>query len=156
MRRLRGLFVGALAALMLIAGNADAAVPKRVKVSGEIVDTWCYITEIMYALGSAHHRCAIWCAVGGIPVSLKGNDGNTYMVLKMEGDGTNVANPAVLKIQSHEVSVEGDLYERDGVKYLIVTQVHDDKGVVNMTHKEYGVQPRTGFFEVSRLPSPGW
>ncbi|MEL0111934.1 MAG: hypothetical protein VW835_09400, partial [Rickettsiales bacterium] len=64
-----------------------------------------------------------------------------YMVLKMEGDGTNVANPAVLKIQSHEVSVEGDLYERDGVKYLIVTQVHDDKGVVNMTHKEYGVQP---------------
>ncbi|MEL0022183.1 MAG: hypothetical protein VW709_20150 [Rickettsiales bacterium] len=141
MRRLRGLFVGALAALMLIAGNADAAAPKRVKVSGEIVDTWCYITEIMYALGSAHHRCAIWCAVGGIPVSLKGNDGNTYMVLKMEGDGTNVANPAVLKIQSHEVSVEGDLYERDGVKYLIVTQVHDDKGVVNMTHKEYGVQP---------------
>ena len=126
---------------MLIAGNADAAAPKRVKVSGEIVDTWCYITEIMYALGSAHHRCAIWCAVGGIPVSLKGNDGNTYMVLKMEGDGTNVANPAVLKIQSHEVSVEGDLYERDGVKYLIVTQVHDDKGVVNMTHKEYGVQP---------------
>jgi hypothetical protein len=141
MGRLRGLFVGALAALMLIAGNADAAAPKRVKVSGEIVDTWCYITEIMYALGSAHHRCAIWCAVGGIPVSLKGNDGNTYMVLKMEGDGTNVANPAVLKIQSHEVSVEGDLYERDGVKYLIVTQVHDDKGVVNMTHKEYGVQP---------------
>ena len=141
MRRLRGLFVGALAALMLIAGNADAAAPKRVKVSGEIVDTWCYITEIMYALGSAHHRCAIWCAVGGIPVSLKGNDGNTYMVLKMEGNGTNVANPAVLKIQSHEVSVEGDLYERDGVKYLIVTQVHDDKGVVNMTHKEYGVQP---------------
>jgi hypothetical protein len=125
----------------VIAGNADAAAPKRVKVSGEIVDTWCYITEIMYALGSAHHRCAIWCAVGGIPVSLKGNDGNTYMVLKMEGDGTNVANPAVLKIQSHEVSVEGDLYERDGVKYLIVTQVHDDKGVVNMTHKEYGVQP---------------
>ncbi len=41
MRRLRGLFVGALAALMLIAGNADAAAPKRVKVSGEIVDTWC-------------------------------------------------------------------------------------------------------------------
>tara|TARA_Y100001934_G_scaffold253804_1_gene319132 strand:- start:1613 stop:1900 length:288 start_codon:yes stop_codon:yes gene_type:complete len=95
----------------------------------------------MYALGTAHHRCAIWCAVGGIPVSLKGNDGNTYMVLKMEGDATSVANPAILKIQSHEVSVEGDLYERDGVKYLIVTQVHDDKGVVNMTHEEHGVQP---------------
>ena len=74
-------------------------------------------------------------------VSIKGKDGNTYMVLKMEGDGQNVANPSVLKIQSHEVSVEGDLYERDGVKYLIVTQVHDDKGVINLTHEEYGVQP---------------
>ena len=63
------------------------------------------------------------------------------MVLKVEGDSQNVANPSVLKIQSHEVSVEGDLYERDGVKYLIVTQVHDDKGVVNLTHKDHGEQP---------------
>ena len=133
--------VGALAVLMLWVGAADAAAAKRIKVTGEIVDTWCYITEIMYALGTAHHRCAIWCAVGGIPVSIAAQDGNTYMVLKVEGDGKNVANPAVLKIQSHEVSVEGDLYERDGVKYLIVTQVHDDKGVVNLTHKEHGVQP---------------
>ena len=110
-------------------------------MTGEIIDAWCYITAIMYAQGSGHHRCAIWCAVGGIPVSLAGKDGNTYMVLKIEGDSQNVANPSVLKIQSHEVSVEGDLYERDGVKYLIVTQVHDDKGVINLTHKEHGVQP---------------
>ena len=33
--------------------------------------------------------------------------------LKVEGDGTNEANPAFFKIQSHEVGVEGDLYERD-------------------------------------------
>lgn len=141
MRGFWGTAVGALAAMMLLIGSADAAAPKRIKVTGEIIDTWCYITEIMYALGSAHHRCAIWCAVGGIPVSIADKDGNTYMVLKVEGDSQNVANPSILKIQSHEVSVEGDLYERDGVKYLIVTQVHDDKGVVNLTHKEHGVQP---------------
>ena len=35
------------------------------------------------------------------------------MVFKVEGDGTNEANPAFFKIQSHEVGVEGDLYERD-------------------------------------------
>ena len=39
------------------------------------------------------------------------------------------------------MSVEDDFCERDGEKYLIVTQVHDDKGVVNMTHEEHGVQP---------------
>ncbi len=35
------------------------------------------------------------------------------MVFKVEGDGTNVVNPAFFKIQSHEVGVKGDLCERD-------------------------------------------
>ena len=39
------------------------------------------------------------------------------------------------------MSVEDDLCECDGEKYLIVTQVHDDKGAVNKTHKEHGGQP---------------
>ena len=34
------------------------------------------------------------------------------MVFKLEGDGTNLADPAFSKIQSHEVDVEGDLYKR--------------------------------------------
>ena len=63
------------------------------------------------------------------------------MVLKVEGDSTNVANPRIINIQTHKVTVGGDLYERDGVKYLIVTQVVDDKGIVNLTHEEYGIQP---------------
>jgi hypothetical protein len=44
-------------------------------------------------------------------------------------------------IQTHQVTVDGDLYVRDGVNYLIVHKVADDKGVVNLTHKEHGVQP---------------
>ncbi len=121
--------------------QVQAAVPKRVNVTGEIIDTWCYITEIMYAEGTAHHQCAVWCAVGGIPVSVLGEDGSVYVVLKLEGEGNNVADPATLKIQSHKVTVKGDLYERDGVKYLFVTQVADDQGVVNLTHEDYGIQP---------------
>ncbi len=120
---------------------ASAATAKRVNVTGEIIDTWCYVTEIMYALGTAHHQCAIWCAAGGIPVGILGDDGTVYVVLKLEDDGTSVANPAILKIQTHKVTVNGDLFERDGVKYLFVTQVADDKGVVNLTHEENGIQP---------------
>ena len=124
-----------------MAASANAATPKRVRVTGEIVDSWCYITEIMYGLGTAHHKCAIWCAVGGIPVSIKGTDGKDYLILRVEGDDTTVANPKIVKIQTHLVTVDGDLYVRDGVNYLIVNKVADDKGVINMTHKEYGVQP---------------
>ena len=127
--------------MVLLAASANAATPKRVQITGEIVDTWCYLTEIMYALGTAYHKCAIWCAVGGIPVSIKGTDGKTYMVLRVEGDDTSVANQKIVKIQTHQVTVNGDLYVRDGVNYLLVNKVADDKGVINMTHKEYGIQP---------------
>jgi len=121
--------------------SAQAATPKRVNVTGEIIDTWCYVTEIMFAEGTAHHKCAVWCAIGGIPVSILGEDGNVYVVLKIEADDTSVANPSIVKIQTHKVTVDGDLYERDGVKYLFVTQVADDHGIVNLTHEEHGIQP---------------
>lgn len=133
-------FAGA-ALLVGLAGPAPAATPERVQVTGEIIDTWCYVTEIMYALGTAHHQCAVWCAVGGIPVSIRGEDGNVYMVLKVEDDDRNVANPRIVRIQTHEVTVDGDLYRRDGVNYLVVNEVHDDHGIVNLTHDEYGVVP---------------
>jgi hypothetical protein len=139
--RVARLFGAVVIGLAAAAAPAFSATGKRVQVSGEIIDTWCYVTEIMYALGTAHHKCAVWCAAGGIPVSIKGDDDKVYMVLKIEGDDTSVANTKVLKIQSHQVSVDGDLYERDGVNYLIVHQVADDKGVVNLTHEEYGIQP---------------
>jgi len=131
----------AAAVALAFASAAGAATAKRITVTGEIVDTWCYVTEIMYGEGTAHHQCAVWCAVGGIPVSVLGEDGKVYVVLRVEDDDTSVANPRLLTVQSHKVTVDGDLYERDGVRYLIVTQVADDQGIVNLTHDEYGVQP---------------
>lgn len=131
----------ALTSVSLYPAASLANTPERVSVTGEIIDTWCYVTEIMYALGTAHHKCAVWCAVGGIPVSIKGDDDKVYMVLKFEGDDTSVSNPKVLTIQSHHVTVDGDLYVRDGVNYLIVNAVADDKGIINLTHEEYGIQP---------------
>lgn len=132
----------ALATLLAapLAPGASAAT-KRITVTGEIIDPWCYATEIMYALGTAHYQRAVWCALGGIPVSILGEDGAVYVILKVEDDGTSVANPGIVKILTNKVTVEGDLYERDGVKYLIVTKVADDQGIVNLTHEEYGVQP---------------
>ena len=131
--------IAALAAALLSWAHAAGA-GERVRIEGELVDTWCYITEIMFAEGTAHHQCAVWCAVGGIPVSVRTGDGQVYVVLRLEG-ADPIDNPAMIRIQSHQVTVEGDLYRRDGVNYIIVTQVADDKGIVNMTHEEYGIQP---------------
>jgi len=131
--------MGMLVGVMPVAFASNSA--QRVSVTGEVIDTWCYVTEIMFAEGTAHHQCAVWCAVGGIPISILGEDGQVYVVLKLEESEANVSNPTSLKIQSHNVSVNGDLYQRDGVNYLFITQVEDDHGIVNLTHDEYGIVP---------------
>jgi hypothetical protein len=132
----------ALAAMaMALAGPTAATAAERVRVRGELVDTWCSISGIMYAYGTAHHQCAVWCAVGGIPVSIRADDGTFYMVLKLEGDTQSVANPKLVTIQGHQVTVDGDLHARDGVNYLLVDEVATDQGIVNLTHGEYGIVP---------------
>jgi hypothetical protein len=138
MKSLFATLTGAMIALTLGAGPAAAA---RVTVTGEVIDSWCYLTEIMYPLGSAHHQCAIWCAAGGIPVGILDDDGRVYIVLKIEGDSNSVANPTVLDIQSHRVTVEGDAFERDGITYLTIDRVINDEGIVNLTADDYGIQP---------------
>lgn len=136
--------LGVIASTLLMATGLSAgpASAERVQVTGEIVDTWCSLTGIMFAEGTAHHQCAVWCAVGGIPVSIKTADGAYYVVLKIENDDASAApDSTMVTIQSHQVTVDGELHERDGVKYLFVSKVADDKGVVNMTHDEYGIVP---------------
>tara|TARA_R100001163_G_scaffold51211_2_gene38618 strand:+ start:120 stop:542 length:423 start_codon:yes stop_codon:yes gene_type:complete len=121
--------------------STHAAEGQRVTLTGELIDTWCYTSEIMYALGTAHHKCAVWCAVGGIPVSIRTEDDQVYVILKVEEDDTSVANPRLVEIQTHQVTVNGDLYARDGVNYLIVDQVADDHGIVHINHEDFGIQP---------------
>jgi hypothetical protein len=114
---------------------------KRVTVTGEFIDTWCAVSGIMFGYGSAHHQCAVWCAIGGIPVSIHDKDGKTYMVLRLEGEADVVANPKIARFQSHQVTVDGDLIERDGVNFLFVDKIADDKGIVTLNQDEYGVIP---------------
>ena len=134
---------GGLTAAAMAQAPAPAAAngAKRVQVTGEVIETWCSVSAIMYAYGTAHHQCAAWCTAGGIPVGLKDKDGSFYMILKIEEDDSNVANPRLAHFLTHDVTVDGDLIERDGVKYLLITKVTDDKGVVNQTHEANGIVP---------------
>jgi hypothetical protein len=124
-----------------VAPQPGQAAGKRVTVTGEFIDTWCAVSGIMFGFGSAHHQCAVWCAIGGIPVSIHDKDGQTYMILRLEADADSLANPRIARFQSHSVTVDGDLIERDGVRYLFVDKVADDKGIVTLNQDEYGVIP---------------
>ena len=58
---------GAISACVLaltLAAPAAADAPTRIRVTGEIIDSWCQVSKIMgTGIGTAHHQCAIWCAV---------------------------------------------------------------------------------------------
>lgn len=138
-RMLAGAAVAAVG--LAVAPAAPADEPKRVAVTGEIIDSWCYLSEIMWASGSAHHRCAVWCARGGVPVSILGEDEEVYVLLLVEDDPEVIGNEAVFRSQTNEVVVDGDLYERDGVKYLAVTEIVEDRGIMNFSHEDFDIQP---------------
>ncbi len=139
MRILSAALVASL--LALGAGPAGAAAGKKVTVTGEIIDSWCYLTEIMYPLGTAHHQCALWCAVGGVPVGIVDADGVVHVILEVGDEPGNVAPQGVLEIQTHKVTFEGTSIERDGMRYLLVSKLVEDQGIVNQTHEDRGIQP---------------
>ena len=133
--------LAAIALAFTLGQPSQSEAAQRVQVTGEVIDSWCYLTQIMYAQGTAHHQCAVWCAAGGVPVAIRSAEEEVYFILKIGDDGQNVANPRVLEMQTHQITVDGDLYERDGMKYLVVDRVVDDTGIVNETHQDFGIQP---------------
>lgn len=131
--------------ILLAAAPVAAAEGERIQVRGEIIDTWCYYSGVMggpeAVVGSAHHTCALWCSAGGIPVGLKTEDGDIYIVLKIGEDPRLAGGDTALRLASHTVEADGIAYERDGIRYLIVERVIDDAGITDLNHEDYGPVP---------------
>ena len=138
---LRPLVLSLLAACPAVAATEG----ERVRITGEVIDTWCYFSGVMggpdAVVGSAHHTCALWCSAGGIPVGLLAEDGTVYMVLRMDGSDETAGGDTSLHLASHTVEADGMLYRRDGLNYIVVETVTADDDIVNRTHEDFGVIP---------------
>jgi hypothetical protein len=127
------------------AAAAAAAEGERVTITGEFIDTWCYFSGVMggpdAVVGSAHHTCAMWCSAGGVPVGLLGEDGQVYMVLKIDADDGSNGGDTQLSLASDTVTADGVLYHRDGLNYIVVSKIVKNDGITRLTHTDYGVVP---------------
>jgi hypothetical protein len=83
----------------------------------------------------------MWCSAGGIPVGLLAEDGQVYMVMKIEGDDANAGGDTLLSLASDTVTADGLLYQRDGLNYIVVEKVVSNDGIANLNHVDYGVVP---------------
>ena len=137
-----------LAMLMPVSANA-ASEAKPVEIKGEVIDTWCYLSGVMggqdAVVGTSHHTCALWCAAGGIPVGVLSEDGQIYMVLKLEGEEPLAQSDNIMEIQSDVITAKGLHYVRDGVNYLVVEKVIANDGITNFNHEDYGPVPPFSF-----------
>ena len=118
---------------------------EKVTITGEFIDTWCYFSGVMggpdAVVGSAHHTCAMWCSAGGVPVGLLGEDGQVYMVLKIDTDDGSNGGDTQLSLASDSVTAEGMVYRRDGLNYIVVSEIVSNAGITRLTHSDYGVVP---------------
>ena len=122
---------------------------QSIEIKGEVIDTWCYFSGVMggedAVVGTAHHTCALWFAAGGIPVGVRTEEGDVYMVLKYEGEDILKPSDNIMEVQSDTITAKGLHYVRDGVNYLVVEKVVANDGIVNLNHEDYGPVPPFSF-----------
>lgn len=138
------------AAALLLAGLLTAPVfatttGKIIEIKGEVIDTWCYFSGVMgdsdATRGTAHHTCALWCAAGGIPVGVRTEEGEVYMVLKFQGEDPLEQSDSIMEIQSDSITARGKHYLRDGVNYIVVENVVANDGITYLSHEDYDSVP---------------
>lgn len=96
------------------ASPAEEAVGE-VSLTGELVDTKCYLGVMRPATGKVHRACAVRCLSGGVPpgLLLRDGDGNATVVLLAGLDGAGVKFDP--QWAARTIQVEGRLVIRDGV-----------------------------------------
>ncbi|MDD9910746.1 MAG: hypothetical protein OXR62_13790 [Ahrensia sp.] len=145
MRRFKLAILGLLLAPVLTASALAAGKGEMVEVKGEIIDTWCYFSGVMggpdAVTGSAHHTCALWCAAGGIPIGMRTEDGQVYMVLKVKDENPLEPTDTVLELQSDVVTAKGTHFKRDGIDYIVVADIVANDGITKLNHEDYGPVP---------------
>ncbi len=96
-------------------GVADASLSfGEVTMSGEIVDSKCFLGVMNPGELKTHRACAVRCISGGIPPVLvvRGRDGTAYYLLLVDRQMGQV-NQAVLSMVAQPVKITGELVRRD-------------------------------------------
>lgn len=87
-------------------------------ITGEVMDTFCYATKD--AQGKEHSQCASSCIKAGVPMAIRTPDGKLYFPLR---EDHKPANALFEKFGGLNVKTSGPVYEKNGVKFIVVKSV---------------------------------
>ncbi len=90
-----------------------------ITLTGEIVDSKCFLGVMKPGHGTIHQPCAEVCLLGGIPAMLvsKAADGFKYGYLLVQADGSP-ASAFVASMAAKPVTVRGELQRQGDLMYL--------------------------------------
>ena len=111
-----GLIMGPVAAWAM---EDHAAATGEQSLTGEVVDVVCYLSHGKEALGKGHADCAKKCIGSGLPVAIKVGD-QLYLAAMANHDP---ANKTLAKFAGQQVTVHGDVLEKDGQRLIAITKV---------------------------------
>ena len=94
------------------------------KVTGEIVDSSCYIK--MGAKGPGHEQCALTCAKAGIPLAMVEDGTDKVVWLAANKDATNV-NDQLMPYVAKKVTLTGKWSEKGGTKLFSIDKIEEAK-----------------------------
>ncbi len=88
-------------------------------LTGEVVDTFCYLSHGKEALGKDHAGCAKKCIESGLPVAIKVGD-QLYLATMASHEA---ANKTLADFAGQRVTVHGHIMEADGQHLIAITTV---------------------------------
>ncbi len=116
----RRTYVPAMAIAVILAVAAPMLAAPAVTVTGEIIDSACYIK--MGAKGESHRGCAQDCADAGIPLALL-EDGTDEVIWLAAKSDMESPNAALKEHAGRKVTITGEWAERGGAKILVIDSV---------------------------------
>ncbi len=117
MKNIIVLIVAAVTVSLMIAGQAEAQGKKRT-ITGTVVDAYCHVTMNMG--GTSHKKCAEACIRNGSPVAIKEDKTGTIYLAAGHQKNMTFASSGLEKYLEEHVAVSGTVYERDGVRMIVV------------------------------------
>lgn len=98
-----------------VVAHAESAIATAVRVTGELVDSKCFLGVMVPGSGKTHKDCASLCLRGGIPPALVVEDraGESAVMLLTGASGETIGARA-LQVTGEAVEMTGMLARQDG------------------------------------------
>lgn len=112
---------GIIGLVTLLGISVPVYAAESVKVTGELIDTYCY--SLSGAKGEGHRKCAIECVKKGIPAGLLEEGTNKVYVLLPAKNNSSYPK-GVFDKMAHKVTITGKMVAKGGSQFLTIDSIN--------------------------------